>query len=246
MKQPKRLTKAELKERIIRFYSRYGEEVEQIKTLLEIKLKQICLAYTLENKLPTEALTVNSRKKTLKSLMNKFEIKKWPQFYFPTEIITDLVGARITCWFLDDVDGLLQYIKKTNLLEVDEKSIEDYVHNPKTSGYRGMHLLTKVTYDSVQRENKGNISLVPEKMICEVQIRTKLQNAWGDITHEFYSKEKNMVVVNANYEKFISDISNRLMQEDMMLMKFRDIYQKLADEKLKLKKGIGFKDGSKY
>ncbi len=244
MEQNKILTKEELKERIIRFYSRYGVEAEQIKTLLEIKLKQICLAYTLQNNLPSEALTVTSRRKTLKSVMRKFERKNWPQFYLPTEIIKDLIGARITCWFLDDTAGLLEYIKKTNLFEIDEKSIEDYINNPKPSGYRGLHILTMITYDFVQRDNNDNILLTHQKMICEIQIRTKLQSAWGDITHEFHHKAKNSGVVDTNYEEYLSAISNRLLREDKALMKFRNVYQKSADEKLMQNKREGFKDFS--
>jgi putative GTP pyrophosphokinase len=131
MKQNKILSNEELKERLIRFYSRYGDEVEQIKNLIEIKLKQICLAYTLQNNLPQEALTVCARKKTLKSLIKKFEDRGWPQFYYPTEIVTDLIGARITCWFLDDIDGLLYYIKKSSHFKVVDNSIEDYITEPK-------------------------------------------------------------------------------------------------------------------
>jgi putative GTP pyrophosphokinase len=48
-----------------------------------------------------------------------------------------------------------------------------------------------ITYDSVQRDEKQQIRIVPEEMICEIQIRTKLQDAWGDITHEFHYKAKN-------------------------------------------------------
>src|SRR5690554_5878574 len=134
MKSSKTLTEQELKERLVRFYNRYGEELEQIKDLLQIKLKQICLAYTLENKLPQEALIVTARKKTLHSLIKKFKNKGWPQFYYPTEIVTDLVGARITSWFLDDIKGLCKFIESSSHFEVEQKTIEDYIENPKKSG----------------------------------------------------------------------------------------------------------------
>ncbi|MCK4922136.1 MAG: hypothetical protein KAS71_13885 [Bacteroidales bacterium] len=242
MKQNKKLTENELKERLVKFYSRYGDEVEQIKGLLEIKLKQICLAYTIQNKLPQEALTVTARKKTLKSLIKKFEDKNWPQFYYPTEIVKDLVGARITSWFLDDISNLLDYINNTSHFEVADKSIEDYIKEPKPSGYRGLHLLTLVTYDSVRRDKGKEIVIIPKKMICEIQIRTKLQDAWGDITHEFHYKAKKLGVANPDLEEFLSDVSNRLFQEDKTLIKFRNVYQRMADDKLLQKEREGFRD----
>ena len=85
-------------------------------------------------------------------------------------------------------------------------------------------------------------SVVPEKMICEIQIRTKLQDAWGDITHEFHYKAKHYGVDDSNLENFLSDISDRLLQEDKTLLKFRDVYQRLADEKQKTGQREGFKD----
>jgi putative GTP pyrophosphokinase len=242
MKERKVLTPQELKDRAIRFFSRYGREIIQIKDLLEIKLKQICLAYTIQNQLPPEALIVTARTKTLKSFLKKLEKKEFPQFYFPTEIITDLVGARITSWFLDDCKGILQYIEKSSHFEIVNDSVEDYISNPKPSGYRGLHLLANVTYDSVQRKEKGEIAVIPQKMICEIQIRTKLQDAWGDITHEFHYKAKHLGVDEPNLEEFLSDISDRLLQEDKTMLKFRNVYQKLADEKQKAGTREGFKD----
>ncbi|OAD90432.1 GTP pyrophosphokinase [Aequorivita soesokkakensis] len=242
MKERKILTKEELKERAVRFFDRYEKEIEQIKDLLEIKLKQICLAYTIENRLPPEALIVTARTKTLKSFLKKLEKKGWPQFYFPTEIITDLIGARITSWFLDDCSRVLDYINKSSHFSISNESIEDYIQNPKKSGYRGIHILASVSYDSVQRTESGEISVVPEEMITEIQIRTKLQDAWGDITHEFHYKAKHLGVNDDNLENFLSDISDRLLQEDRTLIKFRDVYQSLADDKLKKGKREGFKD----
>lgn len=71
MKGERILSKEQLIERAFRFYSRYGKEVDQIKDLLEIKLKQICLAYTIENNLSTEALIVKARTKSLDSFLKK-------------------------------------------------------------------------------------------------------------------------------------------------------------------------------
>ena len=157
MKERKILTKEQLEERAIRFYDRYEKEVLQIKDLLEIKLKQICLAYTIQTKLPSEALSVTARAKSLKSFLKKLEKKGYPQFYYPTEIITDLVGARITSWFLDDCRGILNNINKSSHFDIVNDSIEDYVINPKKSSYRGLHLLATVTYDSVQRTDNNQI-----------------------------------------------------------------------------------------
>ncbi|AIC19730.1 hypothetical protein EY04_12710 [Pseudomonas chlororaphis] len=79
-------------------------------------------------------------------------------------------------------------------------------------------------------------------MICEIQIRTKLQDAWGDVTHEFHYKAKNVGVDNKFYEKILSEVSNRLASEDQSLLTLREAYQELADEKLRNKTREGFRD----
>lgn len=220
--------KPELKDRAIQFFTGHSQELEQIKKLLQIKLTQICLAYTTQHHLPQEALWVTARTKKLNSLLTKLERKGWPPFSHPAEVIHDLVGARITCWFLNDCHGILTAINRSEHFEVVEKSVEDYINHPKLSGYRGLHLLTNVSYDKVQRNEAGEITLAVGKMICEIQIRTRLQDAWGDMTHDLYYRAKNLQLDDSKNHPFLSAISNRFLQEDIALLKLRALYQDLA------------------
>lgn len=61
-------------------------------------------------------------------------------------------------------------------------------------------ILADVGYDSVQRKNE-KIVITDETMVCEIQIRTKLQGAWDDITHEFHYKAGTAGIYDAGYEK---------------------------------------------
>jgi putative GTP pyrophosphokinase len=239
----KDLSPEELRARAIRFYDRYGKDLEQIKNLLEIRLTQLALAYTITNKLPAEAIRVTARVKNLNSFLKKLEKKGWPQFYYPTEVVGDLIGARVVCWFLDDCNGFVSLINSSPHLRMDN-AVEDYIKLPKPSGYRSIHLISQIAYDGVKRINEREVEVVAQVMRCEVQVRTKLQDAWGDVTHEFHYKAKNAGVDNPNLEDLLSDISNRLANEDATLIKFRDYYQKLADEKLANNTREGFQSAS--
>jgi putative GTP pyrophosphokinase len=234
------LTPEELTQRAIRFFDRYGKDLEQIKDLLEIRLKQLALAYTINQKLPPEAVTVSTRVKTLRSFLKKLERKGWPQFYYTSEVASDLIGARVCCWFLDDCYGFMKLINTSPHLKIDQE-VEDYIQSPKPSGYRSVHLIANIAYDSVQREG-GEVIIKPEEMKCEIQIRTKLQDAWGDITHEFHYKAKTAGVDDRDIESFLSDISERLGVEDKTLIKFRDVYQRMAEKKLANETREGFRD----
>jgi len=50
------VTPKELSQQAVRFYYRYGEELESIRQLLHIQLDRLALACTLENRLPRKAI----------------------------------------------------------------------------------------------------------------------------------------------------------------------------------------------
>lgn len=212
--------------------------------LLNIKLKQLALAYTINQKLPSESIKITTRVKKLDSFLKKLENDGWPQFYYPAEVVRDFIGARIVCWFLDDVYGMLAFIKASNHFKIADENLhplKDYIKNPQPAGYRAIHVFANVEYDSVQKVG-ARVTVVPEKILCEIQVRSKLQDAWGDITHEFFYKAKNLGVKDEALESFLADVAERLSMEDKTLMKFRDTYQNLTDKKLEEGTREGFKD----
>lgn len=217
-----------LTERAIRFFSLYGAELESISQVLRIRLGGLASAYTAENDLPREAVQVQSRVKSSTSFLRKLERTNWPMFRHPTEVITDLVGARVTCWFVDDCYGMIDYIQATRQFRIKPRSLEDYIRDPKRTGYRAIHLLADVSYDRVKTYRKRR-TVVEETMICEIQIRTKLQDAWAEFTHEVHSKVP--ADFQTDYETVIADIASRLAAEDRSALAVRDILQRQAEKK---------------
>jgi putative GTP pyrophosphokinase len=217
-----------LTERAIRFFDFYGDELESISQVLKIRLSGLASAYTLENELPREAIIVHSRVKSLTSFLKKLEKTDWPLFGYPTEVITDLIGARVICWFVDDCYGMLDYIQATTQFRIEPRSLEDYIRDPKPTGYRAIHLLADVSYDRVKTYRKQR-TLVEDRMICEIQIRTKLQDAWAEFTHELHYKVP--TEFQADYETAIADIASRLAAEDMSALAVRDILQRQSKKK---------------
>lgn len=217
-----------LTERSIRFFSLYGDELESISQVLRIRLGRLASAYTAENDLPREAVEVHSRIKSLTSFLRKLERTNWPMFRHPTEVITDLVGARVICWFVDDCYGMIDYIQATRQFRIKPRSLEDYIRDPKRTGYRAIHLLADVSYDRVKTYRKRR-TVVEETMICEIQIRTKLQDAWAEFTHEVHSRVP--ADFQTDYETVIADIASRLAAEDRSALAVRDILQRQAEKK---------------
>jgi putative GTP pyrophosphokinase len=214
-----------LTERAIRFFNRYDKELESVGQLLKIRLDQLASAYTAEVELPKEAVEVHYRIKSLTSLLSKLDRIDWPMFHFPTDVITDLVGARVICWFIDDCYGMLDYIQATKQFRIRPRSLEDYIKGPKRTGYRSIHILADISYDRVKTDRKQRI-VVEDRMVCEIQIRTKLQNAWAEFTHDLHHNIPSDV--QEDYETAIAEIAQRLDTEDRSALVVRDILRRQA------------------
>lgn len=212
-----------LTQRAIRFYDRYGDEIDHLRQLLEVRLNQLALAYTLENKIPRESVKIETRLKTLESFLKKLSRKDWPEFYYPTEVARDLIGSRVICWFLDDCFGMLKYIKESTQFEIEQESIEDYITHPKSSGYRSIHLHTYLAYDRVTKV-EGKRQLVTDKFIAEIQLRTKIQDAWAELTHEVHYKEREEI--GEEYNTLLSEIATVLASQDRSALVIRNILQR--------------------
>ena len=83
--------------------------------------------------------------------------------------IEDIAGCRAVMSDLDEVLALVQSLIKSRTSNLKHR-VRDYIFaNPKSSGYRGMHIVYK--YQGTKAEFR-NLSV-------ELQIRTKLQHSWA-------------------------------------------------------------------
>lgn len=102
-------------------------------------------------------------------------------------LMTDTVGTRITCNVSSDVERVCEAIlrvehtpsgrkkKRPSFRICKNLEPRDYITTPRPSGYRGYHIFVEIDVPS-----GGQL----EPVICEVQVRTLLQDAWGELTHE--------------------------------------------------------------
>ena len=81
----------------------------------------------------------------------------------------DIAGVRAVVDNIKEV-RLLESNLKSNKFQHILVSEDDYLNNPKESGYRGIHLIYKYV-DSEDSDSNG--------LSVEIQIRTKLQHAWA-------------------------------------------------------------------
>lgn len=130
--------------------------------------------------------------------------------------IEDILGIRIGCNNLSDIDEIIQMIRhEGGLLEIIE--IKDMISEPTEAGYRATHVRTKT-----------NALYTPgEKSIpCEIQIRTLSQDTWARLSRaDLYGKK-----VPENILKLTKALSKQLSAIDEIAQLIRDEFDKPAEK----------------
>ena len=155
------------------FFMPYEQAVEELK----VKLRSIRKEYRKRNEYsPIDFVT--GRVKELSSLLekaNKFEI---PVERLQYEI-EDIAGIRIMCQFVDDIDTVVEIIRRRKDMQILYE--KDYVNGVKESGYRSYHMVIKYPVNMADGEME---------ILAEFQIRTLAMNFWATIEHSLNYKYK--------------------------------------------------------
>ncbi|PLX88444.1 MAG: (p)ppGpp synthetase, partial [Desulfuromonas sp.] len=95
-------------------------------------------------------------------------------------LITDLLGLRIICPFLEDLDPIEALLKEHfDIVESQRKGAQNSFRE---FGYDSMHMLIKL------KDWESSASIPHAGAVCEVQLRTILQDAWAEVEHELVYK----------------------------------------------------------
>lgn len=96
--------------------------------------------------------------------------------------VTDAIGLRIVCLFIDDVYENISMIKSLpGCAVVQEK---DYIQNSKPNGYRSYHMILDVTIDALDVDGS-----IPGHYYVEIQLRTIAMDTWAALEHELKYKK---------------------------------------------------------
>lgn len=111
----------------------------------------------------------------------------------PYNDIEDKVGARFVVMLVSDVEDICDVIKKAA-----EKGVWDAVHCRNFNKERNQSpmLFTYQSHHFIIRSNKSfvfNDIEINEKIPCEVQVRSLLQHAYAELTHDATYKKKTIV-----------------------------------------------------
>ncbi len=124
---------------------------------------------------------VTGRVKSISSILEKAQ-RKGIEPESIEKKLDDIAGVRIICQFVEDIDRVVELIRKRNDLQIIEE--KNYIIESKESGYRSYHIV--ILYN-VQTMNG------PKELKAEIQIRTLAMNFWATVEHSLqYKYRENM------------------------------------------------------
>lgn len=134
----------------------------------------------------------------------------------PRTLLTDVIGFRIICPFLSDLDDVERIIRADfRVLGVELKGAK---HSFREFGYDSTHLMVDLT-DEIPQE-----ALPGTKRAGEIQLRTILQDAWAEVEHEVVYKS-DYTPLNEPVKRKLASLNATLTLSDVIFQEIRD-YQK--------------------
>lgn len=163
----------------------YSYAIKEVRTKLEILNEELAFK-TKRN--PIES--IESRVKKPASIIEKLRRRNFPVSVESVfENLHDVAGVRVICSFIDDIyDVAEMFLSQDDITLIEKK---DYIQNPKSNGYRSLHLIIEVPVFLSDRTLN---------MKVEVQIRTMEMDFWAALEHQ------------ANYKKGIDGIDSLVVE----------------------------------
>nr|VFJ90616.1 MAG: hypothetical protein BECKLFY1418A_GA0070994_101230 [Candidatus Kentron sp. LFY] len=147
----------------------YGRLVGEVERILNESIER--------HGIKIHALT--SRIEEIDSLLDKAQRKGISK---PFEQIHDLIGFRIVCLFLSELDEISDIIKEE--FDVFEEDDKVNASEMQIFGYMSLHIKARLKDSSDIQSNRESASTP-----FEIQVRTIAQDAWASVSHHLDYKE---------------------------------------------------------
>ena len=136
--------------------------------------------------------------------------------------LTDLLGIRVICAFLEDLKTVEEQISKLfNVIEIERKGADRTFSE---FGYESIHFLVEIP-----EEFSSNSDTIPEGLVCEIQVRTILQDAWAEVEHELVYKSE-FSPFDLPLRRKLASLNASLSLSDIIFQEIRDYQNKLNKE----------------
>jgi len=191
-------------------YDRYRTEYESALNRSYRKLRKVLIKTKIN-------FTIKYRLKTFDSYFEK--IIRHRQNKTDPIVISDLIGLRVVVPFLEDVQQVKELLtREFKVIEIEYKGKNNSFRE---FSYDSIHLLI-----TLPEENK--IPTIPYvRKVCEIQLRTILQDAWAEVEHELIYKA-DFSVLNEPIKRKLASLNASLTLSDIIFQEIRDYQKSIA------------------
>ncbi len=176
------------------------------------------------------------RVKNAESFIDKALYRPGKNYKKPLDDITDQVGTRFIVLLESDIEIIFNILNKCDCfsVEVDRDYVMDQTNFPSLFDYASKHVLIRPLTDY----KTDSFTITPD-ITCEVQIRTLLQHAYAELTHDLLYKPRYcrpesylyrdvnrcMALLEAADRTFL-DTNNKIQENNKV---FKDILEKTRE-----------------
>lgn len=207
--------KLEIEKRYESYRPAFNEILEKIENLLKQRID-----------LPSKP-TYKARIKSFPSYYKKILRQKAKESAESNTLVTltDMIGIRVICAFVEDLALVeKQVVASFDVKEIERKGAEQSF---KEFGYESVHILVSIPENCLPAS--GISDELKKNLVCEIQVRTILQDAWAEVEHELiYKSEFNPF--DKPLRRKLASINASLTLADIIFQEIRDYQKKLQNE----------------
>ena len=207
--------KLEIEKRYESYRPAFNEILDKIENLLKQKIN-----------LPSNP-TYKARIKSFPSYYKKILRQKAKESSESIELVTltDMIGIRVICAFVEDLALVeKQVVESFDVKEIERKGADQSF---KEFGYESVHILIAIPENCLPES--GISSELRKNLVCEIQVRTILQDAWAEVEHELIYKTE-FSPFDMPLRRKLASINASLSLADTIFQEIRDYQKKLQLE----------------
>ncbi|MDR1909401.1 MAG: tetratricopeptide repeat protein [Spirochaetaceae bacterium] len=196
-------------------YEKYAAPRNMITRDLEARMEQVLQS------LPSR-VSVKARAKDFFSYYKKYvKLLRQNSTFLNPLAITDLIGIRIVCPFIEELNLVEETISRSfEVIEVERKGAGQTF---KEFGYQSTHLLIEIPRELCEKYGH------PGCEVAEVQIRTILQDAWAEVEHELVYKAE-FTPFDEPMKRKLAAVNASLSLADIIFQEIRTYQRQLNGE----------------
>jgi len=208
-------------------------------------------------------LSISSRTKSYNSALKKLKRKKYSD---PDSEFTDLTGLRVITFFSYQVDQIAKAIESSFQVDKENSMDKGKLLGDDRVGYRSVHYVCTIGSERAQLKEFQGL----ENLKFEIQLRTVLQHAWAELSHDrsykfagelpsHIKRKLNLYsgmleVVDDAFSSIAQEVDSyagyiassgeeKLFSQSINSLSLDEYISRFISNKLNVKKGVGLTDG---